>query len=162
MTDFTRKIIDTNDLIIEIKDIKPERKTKNVITKKIEIKEYAAIRLECGHKIKKKRFNNIPKQKTWCYQCQRESNTKQLLTHLDKNNRAWGDKFRISAVDDKEILREKGFLIKYVNFKNPRQDSTVKIITKLLVYRKTLSQDQIKKIIDQKYKIMEIAAKLDL
>lgn len=159
MTDFTRKIINTNDLIIKIRDIKPERKTKNVTTKKIEIKEYAAIRLECGHKIKKVDLNNIPKKRTWCNQCERESNTKELLTHLDKNNYVWGDKFRIY---DNEILREKGFLIKYVSFKNPRQDSTVKIITKELAYRKTLSQDQIKEIFDQEYKKMEIAAKLDL
>lgn len=158
MTDFTRKIIDKNDLIIEIRDIKPERKTKNVTTKKIEIKEYAAIRLECGHKIKKKRFNNIPKERTWCYQCQRESNTKELLAYLDENNYFWGGTFGI--ID--KILREKGFLTKYVSFKNPRQDSIVKIITKELVYRKTLSQDQIKEIEIQEYKRMEKAAKLDL
>jgi hypothetical protein len=159
MTDFTRKIIDTNDLIIEIRDIKPEKKTKNVTTKKIEIKEYAAIRLECGHKIKKTKFNKIPKEKTWCNHCERESNTKELLNHLDKNNYFWGGTF---GIIDREILREKGFSTKYVKFKNPRQDSTVKIITKELTYRKTLSQDQIKEIEIQEYKRMEIASKLDL
>lgn len=159
MTDFTRNVVDVNDLIVVMHDIKPERKTKNVTTKKIQIKEYAAIRLECGHKIKKVDFTSIPKKRTWCSQCQQEINTKELLTHLDKNNYFWADEFRVY---DEEILREKGFLIKYVRLKNPRQDSTVKIITKQLACKKTLSQDQLKEIFDQEYKRMEIASKLDL